>query len=684
MEKILSEKIKEFKEKENREFEKIKQEYDIKIKSFKDKYKELEEKEFSYLENEYNKTKEKMQAEYSTKISSLENKLKSNHDVLKKEEEDLKKRLEMIDQRRRNFDLEWNKLNDEEKRIDSKKENVLSKILTTKSSQDTIENNNSASSYKNDEIKMKYEIEKLKIEKSDLETKLQSMQKLLDKFYAYDPSENNSKHSKLNNSNVENNSHNNFINENNDTDTEDSSKNSEQLISKIKALNNQSLSNNNFKDSDDDSEINELVEHAKLKLKLKYYGAKKKAQFDLSNKSDTVDSDLYDSSNENLNPKLGDYHANNTSENLNHEVSDSKKYLIDNLSKEKDALEMANELIDKYKQNLIKRRVKLEKAQQDLKKDETSMKQMNPLKLEDRRLFLEKEELDLEQLGLNIKTGKRLIKQKRFQLNLLENNLKENGTDSDFSNNENENDDEEKLFSFKNNTNLNDLIQSLKMSQTKNELKGLYEQKIHPILKKIPKLNNNLELMFDSINSSLINAVGSNKGLQSYKNLKNFNEDSNFIDEKWRKYLGESQHSNRKVNYFQSTIDTDGLDLFRNENNFLNRKVNSFDNSKIINGPWENSPAYHKLTLESGTRLLEEKWNKYMGNQSNVSPNNNINFSKTLTAMPSTRSISSYDNRFSSSTTITLPEQTKQRLKNHMDWLKKFKADGETNFLNDK
>jgi len=85
MEKILSEKIKEFKEKENREFEKIKHEYDIKIKSFKDKYKELEEKEFSYLENEYNKTKEKMQAEYSNKISSLENKLKSNQDILKRE-----------------------------------------------------------------------------------------------------------------------------------------------------------------------------------------------------------------------------------------------------------------------------------------------------------------------------------------------------------------------------------------------------------------------------------------------------------------------------------------------------------------------------------------------------------------------------------------------------------------------
>ena len=85
MEKILSEKIKEFKEKENREFEKIKQEYDIKIKSFKEKYKELEEKEFSYLENEYNKTKERMQAEYNTKTSSLENKLKSHHDVLKRE-----------------------------------------------------------------------------------------------------------------------------------------------------------------------------------------------------------------------------------------------------------------------------------------------------------------------------------------------------------------------------------------------------------------------------------------------------------------------------------------------------------------------------------------------------------------------------------------------------------------------
>ena len=585
----------------------------------------------------------------------------------------------MIDQRRRNFDLEWNKLNEEEKRLDSKKENVLSKIFST-----TKSNNDEAD---NDELKMKYEIEKLKIEKSDLETKLQSMQKLLDNFYAHEPHENNSKHSKLNNSNVENYSNNNFTNENNDTDTEDSSKNSEQLISKIKALNNQSLTHNNLKDSDDDSEINELVEHAELKLKLKYYGAKKKAQFDLSNKSDTVDdSDLYDSSNENFNNKLSEQYVNNPSENLNQEISENKKYFIENLNKEKNALEMANELLNNYKHNLIKRKVKLEKAQIDLKRDEASNRQLSPLKLEDRKLFLEKEELDLEQLGLNIKTGKRLIKQKKFQLNLLENNLKENATsltDSDLSINENEDEDEEKLFSFKNNTNLNDLIQSLKKSQTKSQLKGLYEQKIHPILKKIPKLNNNLEMMFENINSSLMDGIGYNKGLHSYKNLKNFNDDSSFIDEKWRKYLGENQNSNRKINYFQSTIDADSLGLFQNEKTILNKKNNSFDASKIINGPWENSPAYHKLTLESGTRLLEEKWKKYMGKQLNTTPTDNLNFAKTLNTIPSIRSINSFDNRFSNTTTITIPEQTKQRLKSHIDWLKKFKADGaDTNFLN--
>ena len=608
-------------------------------------------------------------------------------------EDDLKKRLVMIEERRRNFDLEWNKLNEEERRLDSKKETILEKIFTVKNNND---NENSNKSNKNDELKMKYEIEKLKLEKNDLETKLDGMQKLLDKFYSHETD--NSKHSKPNfeNSHIETNHSNinNAPNENNDSDTEDSSKNSDQLISKIKAIN--SLNHSEvLKDSDDESEINELVQHAKLKLKLKYLGAKKKAQFDLSNKSDTVDdSDLDDSSNENLNDKLNHF-VNNASEieNVNQELIENKKYLIENLNKEKNALEIANELLDRYKQTLLKRRVKLERAHGEFKKDETSGKLSNPLKLENRRLSLEKEELELEQLGLNIKSGKRLIKQKKFQLNLLEKNIKDSSilSDSDFSNNEDQvlsniknSEREETLFSLKNNDNLSGLIQSLKNSQSKNHLKSLYEQKIHPILKKIPSLNSNLEVMFENLNSRLMNESDGNKtnfnGMNSYKNLKNFNQDSSYIDEKWKKYLGDNLNSNKKSNYFQSTLGSDDLNSFRSENHFSNKKLDNYDSSRIINGTWEYSPAYHKLTLESGSRLLEEKWNQYVGNNFVKNSKSLKNFSQTLNSVNSARSTNNIDSRFDS-TSITLTEQTKQRLKSHIDWLKKFKAEGDINSI---
>jgi hypothetical protein len=85
MEKNLSEKLREFKEKEEAEFDKIKSEYELKVKTFKEKYKQLEEKEFNYLENEFKKIKEKMSDEYNAKIKTIENKLKSKHEQLKRE-----------------------------------------------------------------------------------------------------------------------------------------------------------------------------------------------------------------------------------------------------------------------------------------------------------------------------------------------------------------------------------------------------------------------------------------------------------------------------------------------------------------------------------------------------------------------------------------------------------------------
>ena len=331
---------------------------------------------------------------------------------------------------------------------------------------------------------------------------------------------------------------------------------------------------------------------------------------------------------------------------------------------------MAHELLDRYKTTLINRRVRLEAAHMELNEEKQSNMKLNPHKLEDKRLFLEKEELNLEQLGLNIKTGKRLIKQKKFQLNLLEKNLMGHDNnkyfnDSDLSHNES--DDEAKMpmnkFSFQNNSNLTELIHSLKNTQSKSELKGLYEQKLHPILKKIPKLNKNLEIMLENINSGLQSENFGSKA-NSYKN------EASLIDEKWKKYLNESVGSNRKVNYFQDTIMNSDFAPNRNENSYFSTKNAS---STVTNG-WENSPAYHKLTYESGTRLLDEKWNQYMGD----SINSTKNMSRTLNSMKPSNSLNSLNNRFSNATTVTLPESTKQRLNNHRDWLKRFKADGQT------
>lgn len=85
MEKLLSERLKEFKEKETDQMNRIKEDYEIKVKAFREKYKQLEENEFNYLENEYNKIKEKMQLDYNTKISNLESKLKSKQGLLDKQ-----------------------------------------------------------------------------------------------------------------------------------------------------------------------------------------------------------------------------------------------------------------------------------------------------------------------------------------------------------------------------------------------------------------------------------------------------------------------------------------------------------------------------------------------------------------------------------------------------------------------
>lgn len=81
----MNERLKDFKEKEADQMNRIKEDYEIKVKAYREKYKQLEENEFNYLENEYNKIKDKMHDDYNTKITNLEMKLKSKQGLIDKQ-----------------------------------------------------------------------------------------------------------------------------------------------------------------------------------------------------------------------------------------------------------------------------------------------------------------------------------------------------------------------------------------------------------------------------------------------------------------------------------------------------------------------------------------------------------------------------------------------------------------------
>lgn len=160
-------------------------------------------------------------------------------------------------------------------------------------------------------------------------------------------------------------------------------------------------------DDDDDDEIKELVKQAKLKLRLKYYEARKRAQIDAAVAITSISSDSTDDEDDaNLKKVSGDPEAVG--------MNDAKRGLMDDLVKEKDALIEANELLEKYKHSLIKRKLKLECEQDELRNDELAVSKIKSNEkakqqyvIEERKLMLEKEALELEQLGLNIKTAKR-------------------------------------------------------------------------------------------------------------------------------------------------------------------------------------------------------------------------------------------------------------------------------------
>jgi hypothetical protein len=82
---LLDEKLKDYKIKENEQLEAIRIDHDVKVKSYRDKYKQLEEKELNYLENEFNKVKQRLEEEYKQREIDYEYKLRQKTEKIHKD-----------------------------------------------------------------------------------------------------------------------------------------------------------------------------------------------------------------------------------------------------------------------------------------------------------------------------------------------------------------------------------------------------------------------------------------------------------------------------------------------------------------------------------------------------------------------------------------------------------------------
>ncbi|RNA17857.1 hypothetical protein BpHYR1_047980 [Brachionus plicatilis] len=589
MEKILAEKVKQFKDKESNELSQLKEDYDIKIKTFKEKYKQLEENEFKFFENEYNKVKERLQIEFKAKVSAFQTKLENDRASLQKQEEDVKKKFEIISTRRKELETEWVKLNEQEQQIESKKEEMNSKILEKTESED----------------KLKFEIEKLRLENQDLNLKLSSMQKVLDKYYTFEDTQIDHQRNQVN-----------------DLNEEDSIRLSEKINKINTRLSQEYEDDDDIENTNDDTDIKSLIKHAKIKLKLKYSND---IELNSSKSQDELESSI---------EEFTDAH-----------LTESKRAMIHYLNKEKDSLNVFNEMMDQYKIILGKRKQDLSRSKNELKNYEAQCKNLKQsekfkitLILDEKNINLEKESLDLEQLELNIKTARRLIKQKKQLLIQLENYLLGNMVNlisSDTSQEETDLDesrlstiDHEFKFTDKN---LTEFVSQMKKAHLNGDITDNNLSYIQSILKKMPKLNSRLDTTLESIKESNFHVEEKAPKI-----------DSEQIEKKWKSYLNNKKYES--INESSKMVKTVGPHI----------------------QPWQANPAYYRLTYEQGTKMLNDKWNQYIGFDSMI---RKIDQSQFVTNLNSTTHGLSY-----LPGQVTIPLSTQNRLNHHREWIRQFKA----------
>ncbi len=208
------------------------------VKTFRDKYKDLEKKEFEFLEGEFNRRKVEMDAEHKKSLAALEKKMKSKGSRLDGEEVELKKRADLVEERRRAIKDDWEKLNEEEKKLDEKKTQLYEQFKAVGKKTDEQENYG-------------YELERLRLENTSLETKVENLQRLLDKLYE-------SKDNRTTNFSDKN-----HINQENNTQVDISITANNDLDTQI------TKPTSDLEANEDDDEIRALIRQAKHKLKMR-------------------------------------------------------------------------------------------------------------------------------------------------------------------------------------------------------------------------------------------------------------------------------------------------------------------------------------------------------------------------------------------------------------------------------
>ena len=212
----------------------------------------------------------------------------------------------------------------------------------------------------------------------------------------------------------------------------------------------------------------------------------------------------------------------------------------------------------------------------------------------------------------------------------------------------------------------------------------------------MPKLNKKLQITFQNLNSNREDdATRTGSANNELAQL------AKFVDEKWQKYLGTSQKISNNNTNASYNIPKQGTGLIGIQNLYF--------------GNWENSPAYHRLAYESGSRLLDEKWNQYLGGSPSIGVggtadllasksilNKQMNrktadFSSSTSSLFVPPSISGSQHRSTNlirtdlnltqllnlnNNSSKLTDGTLDRLNQHRNWLRKFKENSDFSRFN--